>query len=59
MYFILSQIHLHNFNLAHQFQRNINTLKKEKTLFESNMKLCNMTVKKIKIWEGVVSRKKL
>ena len=59
MYLILAQIHLHNFNLTHRIQRKINTLKKEKTLFETNMKLCNMRFEKIKIWEGVASRKKV
>ena len=59
MYLILAQIHLHNFNLTHRIQRKINTLKKEKTLFESKMKLYNMSFEKIKIWEGVASRKKV
>ena len=34
-------------------------LKKRKTLFETNMKLYNIRFEKIKIWEGVVSRKKV
>ena len=54
MYLILAQIHLHNFNLAHRIQRKINTLKKEKT----NLQLRNIIFEKIKIWEGVASRKK-
>ena len=32
-----------------QIQRKINTLKKEKTRFETNMKLCSMRFGKIKI----------
>ena len=60
MYLILAQIHLHNFNLVLWIQRKINTLKKQnkkKTLFETNLKLCNMRFEKIKILEGVASRK--
>ena len=58
MYLILVQIHLHNFNLVLWIQRKINTLKKQKkTLFETNMKLCIMRFEKIKILEGVASRK--
>ena len=34
-------------------------LKKENTLFETTMKLCNMRFEKIKIWEGVPRRKKV
>ena len=30
----------------------------KKTLFETNMKLCNKKFENIKIWEGVVSQKK-
>ena len=59
MYLILMQIHLHIFNLAHRIRRKINTLKKEKTLFETSIKLCNMRFDKIKIWEGVTSHKKV
>ena len=55
MYLILAQIHSHNFNLAHRIQRKINTLKKEKT----NLQLRNIIFEKIKIWEGVASRKKV
>ena len=33
--------------------------KKKKTLFETNMKLCKMRFKKIKIREGIASRKKV
>ena len=33
--------------------------KKEETLFETNMKLWNMRFEKIKIWEGVVTHKKV
>ena len=58
MYLILAQDHLHNFNLAHQIQRKINTLEKEKTLFETHIKLCNVRFEKKKIWEGVASLKK-
>ena len=54
-YLILTQIHSHIFSLAHWIWRKINTLKKEKILFETNMKLCNMRFGKTKIWEGVVS----
>ena len=57
MYLILVQIHLHNFNLAHRIQRKINTLKKERTLFETNMKIYNMRFEMIKTWEVVASRK--
>ena len=60
MYLILAQIHLHNFNLVLWIQRKINTLKKQnkkKTLFETNLKLCNMRFEKIKILEGEASRK--
>ena len=42
------QIHSHIFNLAHWIRRKINTLKKEKTLFETNTKLCNMRFEKVK-----------
>ena len=59
MYLILTQIQPHIFNLAHRIRRNINTLQKEKTLFETSMKLCNMRFEKIKIWEGVASHKKV
>ena len=59
MYLILAHIHLHNFNLENRIQRKINTFKKEKILFETNMKLCDMRFEKIKIWEGVASRKKV
>ena len=59
MYLILAQIHLHNFNLAHRIQRKMNILKKEKAFFQTNVKLCNMRFKKMKIWEGVASRKKV
>ena len=48
-YLILTQIDLHIFNLAHRIWRKINTLKKEKTLLETNTKLCNMRFEKIKI----------
>ena len=58
MYLIVAQIHLHNFNLGQRIRRKTNALKKEKTLFESNMKLCNMRFEKMKIWEGA-SRKKV
>ena len=59
MNLILTQIHSHIFNLAHRIRRKINTLKKEKkTLFETNMKLCNKKFENIKIWEGVASQKK-
>ena len=58
MHLILMQIHSHIFNLAHQIRRKINTLlKKEETIFETNMKLYNMRFDKIKIWEGVASHK--
>ena len=59
MYLILTQIHSYIFNLVHRIRKKINTLKKEETLFETNMKLCNMRFEKIKIWEGVASRKKV
>ena len=62
MYLILAQIHLHNFNLVLWIQRKINTLKKQnkkETLFETNLKLCNMRFEKIKILEGVASHKKV
>ena len=59
MYLILEQILLPNFNLAHRIQRKINTFRKEKVLFETNMKLYIMRFEKIKIWEGVASRKKV
>ena len=59
MYLILAQIHFHTFNFSHQIQRKINTLKNEKPVFETNIKLCNMRFDKIKISEGVVSRKKV
>ena len=36
------------FNLTHRIRRKINTLKKEETLFETDMKLCNMRFEKIK-----------
>ena len=57
MCLILSQNHLHNFNLRHRIWRKINNLKKEKLLFETNMKLCNMRFEKMKNWEGVASRR--
>ena len=58
MYLILTEIHLHIFNLAHQIRRKINILlKKEETIFETNMKLYNMRFDKIKLWEGVASHK--
>ena len=41
------------FNLAHRVRRNINTLNKEETLFETNMELCNLRFEKIKISEEV------
>ena len=48
-----------HFQLGHQIRRKINTLKKEEALFETIMKLCSMSFKKIKIWEGVASHKKV
>ena len=51
MYLILAQIHLHNVNLVHRIQRKINTLKKKKTLFETNMKLRNMRFEMMKRFE--------
>ena len=59
MYLILAQIHSHIFNLAHRIRIKINISKKEELLFEANMKLYNMRFKKIKIWEGVISHKKV
>ena len=53
IYLILAQIHSHIFNLAHRIRRKIYGLKKEETLFETSMKLCNMRFEEIKIWEGV------
>ena len=59
MYLIFAQIHLHNFNLVHRIQRKINTLRKEKTLLETNMKLRNIRFEKMKNWDGVADRKKV
>ena len=42
MYLILTQNHRHIFNFAHRIRRKINTLKEEGTIFETNMKLCNI-----------------
>ena len=53
MYLILAQIHSRIFNLEHWIRRKINTLKKEKARFKTNMKLCNMKFEKIQIWEWV------
>ena len=33
--------------------------KRKKTLFETNIKMCNMRFEKIKSWEGEPSRKKV
>ena len=49
IYLILAQIHSHIFNLAHRIRRKIYGLKKEETLFETSMKLCNMRFEEIKI----------
>ena len=58
MYLILAQIHSHILNWAHRIWRKINTLKKEEILFETNIKLCNMKLEKIKIWESKPAIKK-
>ena len=53
LHLILAQIHLHIFNLAYRIRIMINILKTEKLLFGTNIKLENMRLEKIKIWEGV------
>ena len=44
-----------------QFQVGASNSEKDKykTLFETNMKLCNMRFEKMEIWEGAASRKKV
>ena len=38
MYLILAKIHFHIFSLVHQIRKEINTLKEEETLFETNLR---------------------
>ena len=43
---------------THWIRVTINNLETRELLFETNIKLCNMRFKMIKIWEGVASHKK-